>query len=152
LKTLDRPEDRAEILFRLRRVRPDSPRRWGRMSAPQMVCHLADAFRVLTGELTVCGASGVLQRTLLKRAVLYLPVRWPRGIPTDPGLDQERSGTRSAGFAADRERLEALVEAVVAPAWSFTPRPHPLFGVMTRAEWLRWGWLHMDHHLRQFGA
>jgi len=29
--------------------------------------------------------------------------------------------------------------------------PHPIFGQMTRAEWLRWGYLHTDHHLRQFG-
>lgn len=28
---------------------------------------------------------------------------------------------------------------------------HPVFGAMTRTQWLRWGWLHMDHHLRQFG-
>jgi hypothetical protein len=26
-----------------------------------------------------------------------------------------------------------------------------MFGAMTRGDWLRWGWLHMDHHLRQFG-
>jgi hypothetical protein len=29
--------------------------------------------------------------------------------------------------------------------------PHPIFGRITRAEWLRWGYLHADHHLRQFG-
>jgi len=27
----------------------------------------------------------------------------------------------------------------------------PIFGPLTRAEWLRWGYLHADHHLRQFG-
>lgn len=29
---------------------------------------------------------------------------------------------------------------------------HSIFGPMTSAEWLRWGHLHLDHHLRQFGA
>ncbi len=29
--------------------------------------------------------------------------------------------------------------------------PHPFFGAMSRQEWLRWGYLHADHHLRQFG-
>jgi len=29
---------------------------------------------------------------------------------------------------------------------------HPLFGRLTTAEWGRWGYRHMDHHLRQFGV
>jgi len=27
-----------------------------------------------------------------------------------------------------------------------------MFGRLSDAAWLRWGYLHMDHHLRQFGA
>jgi hypothetical protein len=29
---------------------------------------------------------------------------------------------------------------------------HSFFGRLSRTEWLRWGYLHMDHHLRQFGV
>jgi hypothetical protein len=29
---------------------------------------------------------------------------------------------------------------------------HPIFGELTDSERMRWGYLHMDHHLRQFGA
>ena len=29
---------------------------------------------------------------------------------------------------------------------------HPAFGAMRRDEWLLWGYGHVDHHLRQFGA
>jgi len=28
---------------------------------------------------------------------------------------------------------------------------HPLFGPMNYEDWMRWGYLHADHHLRQFG-
>jgi Protein of unknown function (DUF1569). len=34
---------------------------------------------------------------------------------------------------------------------SIARRPHYLFGPLTEAQWARWGWRHMDHHLRQFG-
>ena len=27
-----------------------------------------------------------------------------------------------------------------------------IFGAMTTERWKRWGYLHMDHHLRQFGV
>jgi hypothetical protein len=29
---------------------------------------------------------------------------------------------------------------------------HPIFGRMSEAAWMRWAYLHTDHHLRQFGA
>jgi hypothetical protein len=28
---------------------------------------------------------------------------------------------------------------------------HPAMGRLSAAEWGRWGYRHMDHHLRQFG-
>jgi hypothetical protein len=151
MKTLARERDKAEVLERLRAVRSDSARRWGRMSAHQMVCHLADGFRMATGELPVRRAGGAFARTILKWIVLYVPVRWPPGIATSPEVDQERQGTRPEDFAADVAHVEALVEMVTAGrtrAW----QPHPLFGRMSSTAWLRWGDLHMDHHLRQFGA
>lgn len=41
MKTLARERDKAEIVRRLRVVGPESARRWGRMTAHQMVCHLS---------------------------------------------------------------------------------------------------------------
>lgn len=29
---------------------------------------------------------------------------------------------------------------------------HPGFGRMSQSDWLRWGYRHVDHHLRQFGV
>jgi hypothetical protein len=150
MKSLARERDRDEILRRLRTVRPDSVRRWGRMSPHQMICHLSDSFLAVTGRKAVTPATGVLQRTVVKWIALYLPVRWPPGIPTRPEIDQEVGGTRPADFAADVAQLEGLIAFVTSP----TPpgwQPHPMFGRMSEAAWLRWAYLHMDHHLRQFG-
>ena len=152
MKTLARERDRAEILHRLRSVRPESVRRWGRMSAHQMVCHLSDALRMGTGHKPVSHATGPLQRTILKWIVLYLPVRWPAGILTRPEIDQELAGTRPVDFAADVAQLEALLALITAETRTFSWQAHPIFGKMSDAAWLRWGYLHMDHHLRQFGS
>lgn len=152
MKTLARQDDKAEILRRLRDVRPESVCCWGRMSAHRMVCHLADSFRIATGEKTVSPATSPLRRTILKWIALYLPVPWPAGIPTSPEIDQLRGGTSPGDFAADVAQVEALVERVTTQADSIPWQPHPLFGRMSEAAWLRWGYRHMDHHLRQFGA
>ena len=152
MKTLAREHDKAEILGRLRNVRPESGRRWGRMSAHQMVCHLADAFRMALGQKPVTPATGLLQRTIVKWFALYVPLPWPPGIPTSPEIDQEGGGTRPVDFAADVARVEALLELLTAPTRSLDRQSHPTFGTMSDAAWLRWGYLHTDHHLRQFGA
>jgi hypothetical protein len=59
-------------------------------------------------------------------------------------------GTKPAAFADDVARLLQLLEQATSaePHWHV----HPRFGRLSDAEWLRWGYLHMDHHLRQFGA
>ena len=152
MKTLARLRDKDEIVQRLRKVRPDSVRRWGRMSAHQMVCHLSDSILAVTGQKPVSEASGPLQRTLVKWMALYLPLRWPVGIRTRPEVDQEVGGTRPSEFAADMAQLEALLALITTQPRRFEWKTHPIFGRMSDAAWLRWAYLHADHHLRQFGA
>ena len=152
MKTLARARDTAEILQRLRRVRSDSVRRWGRMSPHQMVCHLSDAFRMALGRKTVSDASGVLQRTIVKWIALYAPLPWPAGLLTRPEIDQACGGTRPIDFDADVAELERLVGIVTTAGVDSKWAVHPIFGRMSNAEWLRWSYLHMDHHLRQFGG
>jgi Protein of unknown function (DUF1569) len=149
VKTLARQRDRTEILRRLRQIRFDSAARWGRMTAPQMICHLSDAFRMVTGHKTVSHAASLPQRTIVKWIALYLPLRWPKGLDTVPEIDQELEGTRPADFAGDVAALEALVN-VIAESRIQSLR-HPIFGVMSGSAWRRWAYLHVDHHLRQFG-
>jgi hypothetical protein len=151
MKTLATARDREEILFRLREVRPESPRLWGRMSAHQMICHLSDSFRMAIGQKPVSRIGGALQQRMLRWVALYLPLRWPAGrIRTRPEIDQEAAGTPPSDFDADLAELEALFRMVTAEIRSVEWPPHPMFGPMSRADWLRWGYLHMDHHLRQF--
>ena len=104
MKTLAREQCKAELVRRLRTVRPDSARRWGRMSAHQMICHLSDAFRMAIGQKPVSDATGRLQRTLVKWIALYLPVRWPPGIPTRPEIDQQVGGNEAGRLCRGRRR------------------------------------------------
>jgi hypothetical protein len=153
MKTLAQSADQAEVLRRLRDVRPDSTRRWGRMSAPQMVCHLGDAFRIALGQKEVSDDSGILNRTIVKWIALYAPLRWPPGIVTRPEIDQLLTGcTKPGDFGTDVEQVEELVAVFTSRGPGVTWPSHPIFGKMSEGDWLRWGYLHMDHHLRQFGA
>src|SRR5262245_57482300 len=113
------------------------------MSPHQAVCHLADAFRVALGRMSVSSNVNAFHRTVVKTFALRAPLPWPPGIPTRPELDQARGrGTRPSEFAADVRELEALIESFTAPSRTIDRQPHPMFGAMTDADWLRWGYLH----------
>jgi hypothetical protein len=152
MKTLARPEDKAEILRRLEGLAAGSTRRWGRMSPHQAICHLSDSFRMCLGQKEARPRQSWVWKTIVKPIALYAPIPWPRGVPTRPELDQECDGTKPADFAADVAALICLLDLVTAMPPRFGGGGHPTFGPMSDAAWLRWGYLHMDHHLRQFGA
>ena len=48
--------------------------------------------------------------------------------------------------------LVAAVERFTAANGEADWPAHPIFGPLTRRAWMRWGYLHVDHHLRQFSA
>jgi hypothetical protein len=152
MKTFAQEDCRAEILRRLRTVRPDSPRLWGQMSAHQMICHLTDACRIALGQKQVSLATGPLQRTLLKWTALYLPIRWPAGVATRPEIDQRCGGTMPADFAMDVAQLEAVLDLIATRPRGQEWPDHPIFGRMSHDAWMRWAYLHADHHLRQFNV
>jgi hypothetical protein len=138
-----------QVKQRLERLQPNSQGRWGRMSAGQMVCHLTDSFRRTLGEKET---SNLPPKKFLKVLALWLPFPWPHGFKTRPELDQEIGGTRPVAFEADRQELLGYMGRFIceSPVPKFST--HPIFGQMTRKELMRWAYLHMDHHLRQFGA
>ena len=142
---------RTVLVARLRRLAPDSPRQWGRMTPHQAVCHLSDAFRAIMGTKPASSIATPISRTVIKWIALNAPMKWPPGVKTMPEVDQEIGGTKPLEFARDRNDLEALMEQF-AVKQGRELQPHPMFGRMTTEQWRRWGWLHMDHHLRQFGV
>jgi hypothetical protein len=61
-----------------------------------------------------------------------------------------QGGTPPVEWEGDKSELLRLIEWFALPETRKTD--HPIFGKMTEAQWMRWAYLHVDHHLRQFGA
>ena len=152
MKTLADLQNKEEILRRLRAIGPASKRRWGKMTAAEMICHLSDAFRVSIGDREANLIRVPVPRSLFKWAALWLPAQWPQGVKTVPECDPKLGGTPPGQIENDLSELCKLIDRFTQqPAGSVWPQ-HPIFGPMSGKEWLRWGYLHADHHLRQFGA
>jgi hypothetical protein len=150
MKSLLNVRDRTEVLDRLAKVRPDSLALWGTMSAPQMICHLSDSFRGALGEKYISPNVSFVNRVVIKNIALWVPLNWPHGRATRPEIDQKIGGTPPVEFAVDVETLRALMQRFCAHEGEFSP--HAFFGQMSKAERNRHAYLHVDHHLRQFGT
>jgi hypothetical protein len=137
MKTLLKPKDKEETIARIQAVRPNSPRRWGKMSAQQMVCHLTDGFRMYMGLKPVRPVPVPYPRSLVKWVALWAPIPWPKGFKTSPELDQQVGGTPPAAFDNDVRELRILVDRFTRHPRDFQWQPHPHFGRMSDREWIR---------------
>lgn len=147
MSTLAHAVAKAAIRQRIERLTPGTPRRWGRMTPHQMVCHLTDAYRISSGEREPKAIDNFITRSIVRLVALHTPLTWPKGAKTVPEADQERDGTKPAEWDRDLADLLRRIDA-------FRPlegHPHPFFGPLTVSEWNVWGFRHADHHLRQFG-
>ncbi len=131
MSTLADPNIQAQCRGRIARLDPHAPRKWGKMTAHQMVCHLNDSFRVGAGERYASPAMNLFTRTLMKWGGLRTPFPWPHGVSTRPEIEQGRGGTPPADWERDRAELQALM-------LSFAQREtfgiHPIFGEMNQHE------------------
>ena len=150
MRTLRNTHDRDELCQRLTAICANTEPLWGKMSAHQMICHLNDSLRAALGEKYISQSTSLFKRAILKPLALWAPIPWPHGFKTRPELDQDQGGTPPVEFAADLAEFHRLLERFCAREGEFAP--HAMWGQMSKAERLRYAYLHMDHHLRQFGV
>ena len=148
MKSIAEPHVLNELVCRLEALTPSTPRRWGTLSAHEMLCHLADATASVLARPR--GDAG-RPRRWRKWLALYTAIPWPHDLPTPTHVDPRQGGTRPGQFEHDRERAIAGLRALAAASASGLPTAHGLFGAMQPRDWWRWGYRHTDHHLRQFG-
>jgi hypothetical protein len=113
-----------------------------------MVRHLICSNEVALGERVV-EPTAMPVPVLMKFVALRSGLRWPKNIQTVPELKRAIAENSEVEFNVLARAVVESMEAV-ARGTRYAPS-HPMFGPMTPEEWMRWGYLHADHHLRQFG-
>ena len=173
MKSISNPRHLANLVERLGRLRPDTPRRWGTLTSAEMLCHLGDASASVMARgssesvmpdasaaeatpdsstsVSTPGSGDARRRPLFKWIALSSPLAWPHGLKTPAWVDPRADGTRPADFEQDRLRaIRGLQALAKAPAGTLAAS-HGVFGPMTVKDWHRWAYRHTNHHLSQFG-
>jgi len=147
MKTIWDESAQREIRGRIAKLEADRRGAWGRMSAPQMVCHLAESLKMALGEVSCEPKKMPIRYPPLKQLIIYV-APFPKNAPTAPELLQRSP----AEWRSDVADLDALVGRVAARRGSRDWPDHPAFGRLTERAWGVLMYRHMDHHLKQFGA
>ena len=138
---------RADIQRRLKSLRPDAERRWGKMSVAQMLWHVNEAMEGALGRIKADAMKVPLPRPVLKFLVLNAP--WGKGAPT---LKRWIPQHDSYDFASERDRCCRLVDEIAARPLEDAWPDSPTLGRMTGKDVSRLHAKHLNHHLTQFGC
>ena len=149
MHTLANNVDLAEIVERLKSVKAEDRGLWGVMNAPEMICHLRGAFRVAIGDLPSAPIHMSIPPEVIKTMALWTPVPWRKNFETVPVLKRGTPTMQVGFFEVDRADILVELERFCRPEQVRVD--HSFFGPMSFVDWMRWGYLHTDHHLRQFG-
>jgi len=132
-------------------LRDDTPPRWGRMTAQQMIEHLAWGFELSTGRAEVECPIPEAKRERMK-AFLYDNRPSPHDF-VNPALAGGLPPLRYAGLAEAKAALRVEVDRFLdhVRANPGAAHTHPVFGPIGVEEWSRTHFKHAHHHLLQFG-
>lgn len=147
MKSLFEENAYTEIRNRLSALTKNHERQWGKMSHAQMLHHCQLPLHVLLEKKDYGLKPNWFAKTFFKKA-MYSDKPWRKNLPTMPQFKE----TESRDFVQEKEKLETLLDEFSNERHRETWQEHPTFGKLTKEQWGKMQYKHLDHHFRQFSA
>lgn len=138
---------KEEMIERINSITPESQRKWGKMDVAQMLAHVQAPIDVAYGTATVKGNWLMKLILPLFKKMLYDEKPWKQGLPTDKTFIT--TGEQKNFDAEKNKLLDKLYRFSEA---TMINEKHPIFGKLTKEQWSKATWKHLDHHLKQFSV
>ncbi len=141
--------DVNELIQRIDNLKPDSEKKWGKMTVSQMLAHNCKGLETTLGKHHIPRVliGRILGPFFRNMAIGDKP--FAKNSPTDKSL----IFSGEYDFESERKKLIELIKTLLkGGAQACTKEPHAFFGRLTPDEWTIFQWKHLDHHLRQFGV
>jgi hypothetical protein len=139
------------LIARLRNIDEDQKPLWGTMTPTQMMAHCSTAVKLAFGDIPAKMRMSPWKASLARFLFLDL-LPFPKNSPTMPELNPQKKLVVSGAYQQIREELIQGLHRVNAAPPDHPFAEHPLFRKMSRKQWGKLMYKHMDHHLRQFGV
>jgi hypothetical protein len=147
IKNLFDSSVKTEIINRLNKLSSQTQNKWGKMNVAQMLAHVQVPMGVALGTHTVKG--NWLMKLILPffKKNLYDEKPWKQGLPTDKTFVMTG---QSKDFEKEKGSLLDMINRFTDS--NMINEKHPVFGKLTKEQWSKATWKHIDHHLKQFGV
>ena len=146
-----RSQERNILFRRIEEISAEARSLDARVGGHELICHFNNSLREICGLQPAKSSANVVQRTLYKWLVFYV-TPWPERTPRTPESMRNFVGdTPMATFKADHDELVALLKTFEEKCQADGLPPHPEFGALSRGDWGRYMFLHLDYHLTTFG-
>jgi hypothetical protein len=147
VKNLFDPSVKQEILDRINKLTSQTQRQWGKMNVSQMLAHVQMPIRIAFGTHQPKGSFLLRLIGPLFKSKLWDENPYKRSLPTDPTFIMTNSEKE---FESEKSALLELIDKFSEE--SLVSEKHPVFGKLTKDNWSKATWKHLDHHLKQFGV
>ncbi len=137
---------KQEIINRINQLTSQTQRQWGKMDVSQMLAHCQMPLGVAVGKHKLKGnfLLQIIGRLIKKKVFNDQPFK--QNLPTDKSFKM----IVPKEFEKEKQNLIQMINNFSETTMS--DEPHPLFGKLTKDEWSKGTWKHLDHHLMQFGV
>lgn len=136
-----------EISSRLNTLNENTPSQWGKMNVAQMLYHCQMPLNIIL-EIEDYGVKPNWLVNLLFKKSMYSDKLWKKNMPTAKGF----AVTDTKDFNTEKAAIIKLLDALNSKRELEEWQPHPAFGKLTKTQWGKMQYKHLDHHLRQFGV
>ena len=146
VKNLFDPATKQAIIERINHLTAQQQPLWGKMTVTQMLAHCQMPLGVATGKHTLKRNFFLSLIGPLFKKQLYNDVPFKRHLPTDKSFII----TNPKDFEKEKQALIDLLNSFSEN--NMSGEAHPFFGKLTKEQWSKGTWKHLDHHLQQFAV
>ena len=141
------PSVKQAIIDRINKLTPESKAQWGKMNVSQMLAHVQKPIGIAFGTHQPKGSFLLRMIGPLFKTKLWNETPYKQSLPTDPTFIMTGS---DRDFEKEKQELLKMVNSFSES--SIVGETHPVFGKLTKENWSKATWKHLDHHLKQFGV
>jgi len=147
VKNLFDPVVKQEIIDRINKLNLQSRGQWGKMNVSQMLAHVQMPIGIAYGTHQPKGNFVLRLIGPLFKSKLWDTNPYKQSLPTDPTFIMTGD---SKDFEKEKTVLLDLINRFTSE--NLVSERHPIFGKLTKENWSKATWKHLDHHLKQFGV
>lgn len=136
-----------ELIARIDKLTDSSLPIWGKMNAGQMLSHCQIPLHIALKKKNYNLKPNWLIKLLFKKS-MYNDKLWRKNVPTP----KEFIVNSPKEFQKEKDALLVLIKELHQLKDKDQWDAHPVFGHLSKDQWGKMQYKHLDHHLRQFGV